>query len=229
MKVLQNATATVACVLLFGSLTYGQKMASKGGARKAAKHAVTTSKTTGTATVAQDKASVLRPPKGAKVAIVLFHDLQCPDCARAHPLLEEAKKNYNIPLVEHDFPLPMHNWSFNAAVIARYFDTKSQKLGDAWRDYCYRNQSALTPDNLMPQAQKFAQVNGTALPFLLDPDKSLENKVKADFALGQKIGIQHTPTIFVVNNNRSAAEPFIEVVDRSQLSQIIEDMKAKAK
>jgi len=47
--------------------------------------------------------------------------------------------------------------------------------------------------------------------------------------LGQKIGIQHTPTIFVVNNNRTAAEPFVEVVDRSQLSQIIEDMKAKAK
>jgi protein-disulfide isomerase len=226
MKVLRVAVSALAGIMLLGSLSVAQSTAKRASTKPAAKKLAAS---TGTTTVAQDKTSVLKPPPGAKVAIVIFHDLQCPDCARAHPVVEEAKKNYNIPLVEYDFPLPMHNWSFNAAVIARYFDTKTKKLGDAWRDYCYRNQASLTPDNLMEQAQKFAQANGTAMPFLLDPDKSLEKKVKADFALGQKIGIQHTPTIFIVNNNKSAAEPFVEVVDRSQLSQIIEDMKAKAR
>ncbi|HXY04298.1 MAG TPA: hypothetical protein VEI49_12040, partial [Terriglobales bacterium] len=33
---------------------------------------------------------VLRPPKGVKVAIVVFEDLECPDCRRAAPLLDEA-------------------------------------------------------------------------------------------------------------------------------------------
>jgi protein-disulfide isomerase len=36
-----------------------------------------------TPTTAQ--ANILRPPAGAKVALVEFADLQCPDCARAAP------------------------------------------------------------------------------------------------------------------------------------------------
>src|SRR5580692_12628498 len=46
----------------------------------------------------------LRPPKGAQVAIVVFEDLQCPDCRRAAPLVEEAARTYKIPVVRHDFP-----------------------------------------------------------------------------------------------------------------------------
>src|SRR5277367_1586703 len=60
--------------------------------------------------------SALHPPAGAHVALVEFEDLECPDCARANPLLKEAAEKYHIPWVRHDFPLPMHNWSFNAAV-----------------------------------------------------------------------------------------------------------------
>ena len=45
--------------------------------------------------------SALKPPKGYKVALVVFEDLQCPDCARAEPLLKEAEKSYKIPLVRH--------------------------------------------------------------------------------------------------------------------------------
>ena len=32
---------------------------------------------------AEDVPEVLRPPKGAQVALVVFEDLQCPDCRRA--------------------------------------------------------------------------------------------------------------------------------------------------
>src|SRR5271154_3843406 len=92
--------------------------------------------------------SVLRPPKGSKVALIVFEDLQCPDFARAAPLLHEAAKKYNIPLVQYDFPLPMHNWSFEAAVNARYFDTKSKKLGDDYRLFIFANQPQITPQNL---------------------------------------------------------------------------------
>jgi len=63
---------------------------------------------------------VLKPPKGAQVAIIVFEDLECPDCARAAPLLEEAAKNYNIPVVRHDYPLAMHPWAHDAAILARY-------------------------------------------------------------------------------------------------------------
>ena len=45
----------------------------------------------------QPVSPALRPPKGAQVAIVVFEDLQCPDCRRAAPLVEEAARTYKIP------------------------------------------------------------------------------------------------------------------------------------
>jgi protein-disulfide isomerase len=179
---------------------------------------------TAAAGASTEKLSVLRPPAGAKVAIVVFEDLQCPDCARAAPLVEEVAKAEKVPVIRHDFPLPQHNFSTQAAIIARYFDTKSKTLGNGFRDYIFANQTAITPENLNTYAQKFAAANGTSMPFLLDPGGKLAAKVKADFALGQRIGIQHTPTIFVVSNT-SKGEPFVEVVDRSKLTEMIEDMK----
>src|SRR5260370_21405683 len=88
--------------------------------------------------------SMLRPPKGSKVALVVFEDYQCPDCSRAAPLLHEAAKKYNIPLVQYDFPLPMHNCSFQASVNALYFDTKSKKLDDDYRLFSFANHPHIT-------------------------------------------------------------------------------------
>jgi len=171
--------------------------------------------------------SALKPPPGAKVAIVEFIDLQCPDCANANPLINQAAKTYNIPIVRHDFPLPKHNWSYNAAVIAKYFDSQSSQLGSAWRDYCFENQPAITPENLRSYADRFAAQNKTMLPFVVDPDGKFANEVKSDFALGQRVGIEHTPTIYVVSN-KSLGKPFVEVVDRSKLYSIIDDMMTQA-
>jgi protein-disulfide isomerase len=182
----------------------------------------------GTPNINRDKQSALRPPVGAKVAIVLFEDLQCPDCSRAHPIVYGVAKAQKIPVVHHDFPLPQHNWAFQAALIARHFDSKSKALGNAFRDYIYQNQPAITPENLNTYAEKFAQANGTSMPFVLDPGKKLEAKVQADIALGKKIGIQHTPTIWVVGATKGAqGEPFVEVVDRTQLSRMVDDMRSK--
>src|SRR6266705_2871023 len=113
---------------------------------------------------AQDVSLALKPPKGVQVAIVVFEDLQCPDCRRAAPLLEEAAKTYKIPVVRHDFPLPMHNWSYDAAVIARYFDTHSKELGNQFRDYIFLHQPEITPDTLQAFAQKFATDHKVDLP-----------------------------------------------------------------
>ncbi|HET6935033.1 MAG TPA: thioredoxin domain-containing protein [Candidatus Angelobacter sp.] len=172
-------------------------------------------------------ASSLKPPPGAKVAIVAFEDLECPDCARAYPVLWEAAKAHKVPLVLHDFPLPRHPWSFDAAVFARFFDTKSQKLGDDFRGYIYQNQPNITADNLHQYVQKFADDNKVPLPFAIDPQGKLKDKVKADYALGQQIGLEHTPTIFVIGQGATSS-PFVEVVDREKLSEIIEDMQKKA-
>jgi protein-disulfide isomerase len=170
--------------------------------------------------------SALRPPAGARVAMVEFADMECPDCARANPLLKEAAAKYKIPWVRYDFPLPMHAWSFKAAVNARWFDTRSKALGDEYRDYIFANQiSIYSPDALRQFTEKFAASHGVAMPFAIDPQGALTAQVKADYALGQRIGIEHTPTIWVVTSNSKGA-PFVEVVDRSKLFQMIDQALA---
>lgn len=174
-------------------------------------------------------ASALKPPAGARVAIVEFEDMECPDCSRANPLLKEAAAKYSIPWIRHDFPLPMHVWSFQAAVNARFFDTKSKKIGDEYRDYIFANQISIeTLPQLQEFTKKFAQAHGIALPFAVDPMGKLTQLVKTDYALGQRIGIEHTPTIWVVTSSTKTA-PFVEVVDRSKLYQIIDEALAQTK
>ena len=126
--------------------------------------------------------AALKPPPGARVAIVEFEDMECPDCARANPLLRDAANQYHIPWVRHDFPLPFHAWSFDAAVYARWFDTKSKKLGDDFRDAVFANQQLIdaagetspeTPAGpttaaaaaIRNFAEKFAQQHGIAASF----------------------------------------------------------------
>lgn len=173
-------------------------------------------------------ASSLKPPPGAKVAIVMFEDLECPDCARAYPVVWEAANAHHIPVVLHDFPLSKHPWSFDAAIYARYFDTKSTKLGNDFRGYIYQNQQQISPENLHQYIQRFADQNKVPLPFAVDPQGKLREKVQTDYALGQRIGLEHTPTIFVVGSNGGPSTPFVEVVDRDKLTQIIEDMQRKS-
>ena len=172
-------------------------------------------------------ASSLKPPPGAKVAVVMFEDLECPDCARSYPVVWGAAKAHKIPVVLHDFPLPKHNWSFDAAIYARYFDTKSQQMGNDFRAFMYQNQPNVTRDNLRQFVQKFAEDKKVPLPFNIDPEGKLKAKVQADYELGQRINLEHTPTIFVVGQGASSS-PFVEVVDREKLSQYIEDMQKQA-
>ncbi len=173
---------------------------------------------------AQDAPEALRPPKGAQVALVVFEDLQCPQCGRVAPLLVQASHTYKIPLVQHDFPLPLHNWSFDAAVLARYFDTHSKEIGNAFRDTVFAHQLEINPQNLRGFADKFAADHKLGLPFVVDPDGKLAALVRADKDLGMSLHVEHTPTIWVVSNKRTA-KPYVEVTDTSQLYVLIDAMK----
>jgi len=166
---------------------------------------------------------VLRPPKGAQVAIVVFEDLQCPQCRRVAPILEQASKTYKIPLVRHDFPLPMHNWSYQAAVMARYFDSISKGSGNDFRDYIFANQLEINPQNLRSYAEKFASEHKVDFPFVVDPQGKFAAEVNADRDIGRTIKLEHTPTVYVVSS-RHPDKPYVEMKDSNQLYVLIDTM-----
>jgi protein-disulfide isomerase len=61
---------------------------------------------------------------------------------------------------------------------------------------------------------------------VIDPQGKLAAAVDADKELGRKVGIQHTPTIYVVSS-RNPQRPFVEVTDVKQLFQIIEAVQSE--
>ncbi len=172
--------------------------------------------------------SALHPPAGSRIALVVFEDLQCPACARAEPLLEQAERNYHIVVVRHDFIIPVHTWSMEAHIMARYFDTQSPQLGEEFREYIFANQSAIYNKTVLREyADKFAAAHRTALPAFYDPTGSLRAKVEADTQLGRvtgETGVTHTPTIYVVSDSKQV--PFVEVKDQGKLFETIEEVKS---
>lgn len=172
--------------------------------------------------------SVLRPPAGAHVAIFEFADLECPMCARENPVLNDAAAKYHVPWLRHDFPLPQHVWSFQAAVNARWFDEQPKHLGNEYRDAVFANQINIeTKDDLRQFTEKFAQQHGTALPFLIDPQGQLAAAVRADGALGTRLGVHETPTVWIVTDRSGGAAPYTMVSDFSKLYTMLDEAIAQ--
>ena len=168
--------------------------------------------------------SPVKPPAGSKVAIYEFEDLECPACSRAFPLVHAAVEHYKIPLVRHDFPLRMHIWSLDAAIIARYIQDKiSPQAAEEYRGAVFASQNSITSkEDLQTFTQKYFRSHGREMPFVVDPTGQFAREVNADYQLGERIGLSHTPTIFVATQ-----KGWIQVVDINQLYQTLDTVIAQ--
>ena len=169
--------------------------------------------------------SMIKPPGGVKVAIYEFMDLECPACAHAYPIVHAAAAHFNIPLVQRDFPLPGHIWSLDAAIWARYLQDKvSPATGEEYRGAVFAAQFGInSKDDLLSFTRHFFQSHGLQLPFVPDPTEQLAREVQADKALGDKLGLIHTPTLFVCTQRG-----WTQVTDVTKLYQTISEVEAQA-
>jgi protein-disulfide isomerase len=172
-------------------------------------------------------ATALKPPAGARVAIVEFADMECPACASANPTLKAAAATYKIPWLRHDFLIPYHVWSPQATVNARWFDGRSKALGDEYRDLVFANQTSIYNLAVLRQfTEKFAADHHIALPFAIDPQGKLAAEVKADSDLGMRTGVKATPAVWIVTDHSKGA-PYMEVANgMGNLYQLIDQALA---
>ncbi len=168
--------------------------------------------------------SPIKPPAGSKVAIYEFEDLECPACSRAFPIVHAAVEHYKIPLVRHDFPLRMHLWSLDAAITARYIQDKiSPEAAEDFRRTVFANQISISSkEDLQAFTQKYFQTHGRTMPFVMDPTGQFAREVNDDYTLGERIGLSHTPTIFVTTGKQ-----WVQVVDINQLYQTLDTVIAQ--
>jgi protein-disulfide isomerase len=167
--------------------------------------------------------SMLVPPPGVKVALIEWEDLECPACAHAFPIVHTAMKQYNIPLLRHDFQIPGHLWSHEASIYARYLQDKvSMELATDYRRQVFASQYRIaSKDDLDKFTQNFVTAHGQKIPFVIDPTGQLQKEVDVDKALGDKLGLTETPTLVVVT-----PKGWIQVKDVSQLDQAIDQAMA---
>jgi protein-disulfide isomerase len=160
------------------------------------------------------------------VALYEFEDLECPACAHAFPLVHNAVEKYHIPLIRRDFPLQIHIWSRDAAITARYLQDKvSADAAYQFRRDVFASQTSIaSKDDLAGFTSRWFTQHHLQQPFRIDPYGLFAAEVQADYRLGERIGLSHTPTLFVLT-----AKGWIQVVDVSQLYTTIDTALADAK
>jgi protein-disulfide isomerase len=169
--------------------------------------------------------SMIKPPPGAKVAIWEFEDLECPACARAHPMVVAAVEHYKVPFERKDFPLTqIHIWSTDAAIWARYLQDKvSPSVAGDYRTAVFAAQTSIaSKDDLVQFTRRFFQQHGLQMPFVVDPAGQFRKEVFEDKALGDRLGVSSTPTILVCTQHE-----WVLVTDPTRLYQTIDQVEAQ--
>ncbi len=163
--------------------------------------------------------SMLKLPEGAKAAIFEFEDLECPACAHAAPIVHQAIERYKIPYIRHDFPLSQHIWSRDAAITARYLQDKvSPEMAQQYRLDVFAAQASInSKEDLQGFTRSWFSKHGKTAPFALGVDSLFGLEVTADQRLGERMGVQHTPTIIVLG-----PRGWTQVVDVAQLYAVID-------
>jgi protein-disulfide isomerase len=148
--------------------------------------------------------TILRPTAGSKVALIVFEDLGCPACARAHPLENQAIEQTHVPLLRYDFPLEQHIWTFEGAVCARYIQhTLGPRLADEFRSDVFASQRLInSKDDIHQFTAAWLKKHGRQMPDVMDPNGTLAKEVQADLDLGKRLNVGFTPTVVVVTRTQ---------------------------
>ncbi|MEO6983197.1 MAG: hypothetical protein ABI072_08790, partial [Edaphobacter sp.] len=82
--------------------------------------------------------------------------------------------------------------------------------------------SIASKEDLNNFTQKYFRSHGHEMPFVVDPSGRFAAEVRADYTLGERIGLTQTPTIFVVTQ-----KSWIQVTDIAQLYQTLDSVIAQ--
>jgi protein-disulfide isomerase len=162
------------------------------------------------------------------VRVVIYEDLQCPDCADFRVMLDEKllpRYASTVRFEHRDFPLAKHAWARKAAIAARFFEESKPGVGLAYRKYSLTNLREITADSFNDRLSQFAKDHGVdpAKAVASLDDARLAALVEEDYQEGVARGIAHTPTVLV--NGR----PFVETFAVEDVAKAIDAELAASK
>jgi protein-disulfide isomerase len=159
-------------------------------------------------------------PANAPVLIVGFDDLECPYCAKMHaqlfPALTERYKD-QVHIVYRDFPLDQHPWAMRAAIdtncvgaqspagywnLVDYIHAHAAEVGGEEKSLAKANDML---DSLARDEGKRQKLNVDALNACLT--KQDDVAIKASMKLGESLGVDSTPALFINGERVEGALP----------------------
>jgi protein-disulfide isomerase len=159
-------------------------------------------------------------PANAPVLIVGFDDLECPFCAKMHaqlfPALMERYKD-QIHIVYRDFPEDQHPWALRAAIdtncvgaesaagywnLVDYIHAHAAEMGGPEKSLAKANE---TLDMLARDEGKRQKLNADTLNACIV--KQDDTAVKASMKLGDSLGVDATPALFINGAKMEGALP----------------------
>jgi len=156
----------------------------------------------------------INPVKGnpnAKITIIEFSDFLCPACLRAIPIIDEVLEKYDANLYYRNFPLAMHENSFEVAIAAEC----ANEQGNFWEyhDVLFNNQKKSDNESLKSHAINLG-LNEKQFNECFESQK-YKDEIEKDIADAKALGVSATPTFFingkkVVGANQILIEEIIE-------------------
>jgi protein-disulfide isomerase len=159
-------------------------------------------------------------PVNAPVLIVGFDDLECPYCAKMHqqlfPALTERYKD-QIHIVYRDFPLDQHPWAMRAAIdtncvgaqsatgywnLVDYIHAHAAEVGGTEKTLEKANDML---DSLARDEGKRQKLDAATLNACLT--KQDDSAIKASMKLGESLGVDSTPALFINGEKIEGAMP----------------------
>jgi protein-disulfide isomerase len=157
------------------------------------------------------------------IRVVVYEDLQCPDCAALRKILDEVllpKYGKDIAFEFRDFPLPHHSWAKQAAIAAGYLQSVNPALATDFRRSVQASISSVTANGIRKTLTDFCRERGIESTKALASleDSSRLAVVDREFDRAVAAGIRRTPTII------AGGTRFVERISLVELQQVLDDL-----
>lgn len=168
-------------------------------------------------TVEKGMTGPTRGPASAPVTLVEFSDLQCPHCKEAQPTIDKLiEQDKNVRVVFQNFPLPMHDWAMKAASYADCIGHASNDVFWKFIGNVYGAQSDITAanaDEKLTALTESAGLKGSDIAACAAKPETT-TRVQHSIDLGNSLGVNSTPTIFINGRKISAGGIPLEVLQK---------------
>ncbi len=156
----------------------------------------------------------------SKVRVIIYEDLQCPDCAAFGSSLDQIilpRFGDSVAFEIRDFPLPKHSWARTAAIAARYFESVDPRVALDFRRRLRMSIASVTANGFQRTLDEYCREKRIEVEDVRSAlsDAKYANAVDADFREGFEAGVRKTPTV-IVGNLR-----FVESIDLDKLQEAI--------